>query len=394
MSIATFAAVLIICGIYVVCELVGKASNYKIPILVLFMLVLLVFGGQLGLIPADIFDTAGFSGLVYSFGLPFVLAGFGSTMSIKSLAGEGKTVVIAVIAVVFIMILGVIAGVTFMGMRTGIYGAIEIAGGGPAGLIFLTALQEQGDNQMIALMLCLMNMQILIGYPLCTFFMKKSMRLRIKEDRIPELPSSYGESVLKQDKQLIKVPAWMQTIYYDFAMLALACLIGKEISELTGIAQYVWYILIGFLFAELGLIKHNVLAENGTAGMFFSIMFVTVCAGFLGVKITDMGPVIVNLIIVFAFGILGCLLGAVVSSRIFKIDLYEAMAIGLGCMVGYPPSQKITVEAMQAFRQEVEISDDVALRLHAYYEPKIIISGIVTISMLTGILAGIVVSYI
>ena len=75
--------------------------------------------------------------------LPFVLASFGTSMSISGLKSEGKAVLTAVLAVACIVGLGVIAGFTFMDLRTAIYGPIEVAGGGQAGLVFLTALREK-----------------------------------------------------------------------------------------------------------------------------------------------------------------------------------------------------------------------------------------------------------
>ncbi|HWR60992.1 MAG TPA: hypothetical protein VN580_05235 [Clostridia bacterium] len=394
MNTSVFLAIFILCGLFAGCEIIGKGINYKIPSLIMAMFLILLLGGQFGIIPADIMEKSGFSGLVYSFGLPFVLAGFGSTMSLSSLKGEGRTCIIAIIAVIGILILGGAAGVTFMGMRTGIYGAIEVAGGGPAGLILLNHANEIKDTHLAALILFLMNVQLLVGYPMCSFFMKKSMKLRIKEDRIPELPDVLSKEGAVGKKSLIRIPEWMNTFYYNFAMLGLCCLIAFQFSKITGLSQYVWYILFGFLFAEIGLIGHNVLNTTGTASLLFGTMFIVICDGFLTMKITELGGVVINLIIMLAFGVIGCLIGAFVSIKIFKIDFYEAVAIGLGCMVGYPPSQKITQETMQAFREEVEVSDDVAVRLQAYYEPKIIISGIVTISMLTGILAGIAISFL
>lgn len=43
--------------------------------------------------------------------------------------------------------LGVIAGFTFMDLRSAIYGPIEVAGGGQAGLVFLTALREKSGTE-------------------------------------------------------------------------------------------------------------------------------------------------------------------------------------------------------------------------------------------------------
>lgn len=395
MTAEVFMSVAIICGIYVVCELIGKLTHYKVPTLVIFMVALIILGGQLGILPTDLFETAGFSPMIYSFGLPFVLAGFGTTMSVSSIKGEGRTVVIALLAILCIGGLGLLAGLLFMDPRTAIYGAVEVAGGGQAGLIFLTHLQEiEGSEKMIALMLCLMNMQILFGYPLSVISMRKSMKLRIEKGNIPMLAVS-GDQEPKEDKQLLRIPKDLKNnFYYVFFMLGIICFLSAKLYDVTTLSAYLWYILLGFLFAELGLLEHNCLAKAGLAPLMFGIMFVVVCSAFLELNLGDVGAVALNFVILIAFGIIGCLISGFIVSKIFKVDIYEGFCISIGCMVGYPPSQKVTEEALQGVRAECEISDETAARLKAYYEPKIIISGVITISLVTGLLAGLIVSFL
>lgn len=345
--------------------------------------------------PTDLFETAGFSPMIYSFGLPFVLAGFGTTMSVSSIKGEGRTVVIALLAILCIGGLGLLAGLLFMDPRTAIYGAVEVAGGGQAGLIFLTHLQEiEGSEKMIALMLCLMNMQILFGYPLSVISMRKSMKLRIEKGNIPMLAVS-GDQEPKEDKQLLRIPKDLKNnFYYVFFMLGIICFLSAKLYDVTTLSAYLWYILLGFLFAELGLLEHNCLAKAGLAPLMFGIMFVVVCSAFLELNLGDVGAVALNFVILIAFGIIGCLISGFIVSKIFKVDVYEGFCVSIGCMVGYPPSQKVTEEALQGVRAECEISDETAARLKAYYEPKIIISGVITISLVTGLLAGLIVSFL
>ena len=45
MTAECFQAIIVICGIFTVCELIGKKINYKIPTLVLVMIVFIIFGG-------------------------------------------------------------------------------------------------------------------------------------------------------------------------------------------------------------------------------------------------------------------------------------------------------------------------------------------------------------
>lgn len=393
MTTEVFLAIIIVCGIFAVCEVFGKLTRYAIPTLVLVMFVFIILGGELGILPEDLLQTTGFYNMTYTFTLPFVLASFGTSMSVSGLKSESRTVITSLIAVACIVLLGVVAGLTCMDLRTAIYGSIEVAGGGQAGLIFLTALQAQeGTETMVALMLCLMSMQLLFGYPLCSFAMRKSMKLRLKEDRIPVLQQTVA---VAEKKPLIPVPVWLKgNFYYIFAMLGVICFLSQKLYTLTTLSAYLWYILLGFLFAELGLLEHNCLMKAGHGPALLNIMYAAIFASFLTLKLSSIGAVAVNFAILIFFGIAGCAISALIVSKLFKVDFFEAYAISIGCMVGYPPSQKITDEALQAIRASHEISDETAECLKSYYEPKIIISGVVSISLVTGILAGIVVSFL
>ena len=393
MTTEVFLAIVIVCGIFAACEVFGKLTRYAIPTLVLVMFVFIIFGGELKILPEDLLQTTGFYNMTYTFVLPFVLASFGTSMSISGLKSESRTVITSLIAVACIILLGVVAGLTFMDLRTAIYGSIEVAGGGQAGLIFLTALQAQeGTETMVALMLCLMSMQLIFGYPLCSFAMRKSIKVRLKENRIPALQQTVAAA---EKKPLIPVPAWLKgNFYYIFAMLGVICFLSQKLYELTTLSAYLWYILLGFLFAELGILEHNCLMKAGHGPVLLSIMYATILASFLTLKLSSIGGVALNFAVLIFFGIAGCAIAALIVSKLFKVDFFEAYAISIGCMVGYPPSQKITEEALQAIRASQEISDETAECLKSYYEPKIIISGVVSISLVTGILAGIVVSFL
>lgn len=396
MTAECFQAIIVICGIFTVCELIGKKINYKIPTLVLVMIVFIIFGGQLGIIPEDILETSGFSQMVYSFGLPFVLAGFGTGMSLASIKDEGKTVIISLTSIACILILGGMAGFLFMDSRTAVYGAVEVAGGGQAGLIFLTHLQGmEGTESLIALMLCLMNMQLIFGYPLCSLAMRKSMEKRIAENRIPDARTE-GTNTQRTERQwFIRIPEELKNnTYYVFLMLGMICFLSVKLYEVTSLSSYLWYILFGFCFAEFGLLEHNCLAKSGLAKLMFDIMFAMVISDFLTLNLSDVAAVSVNFILLILFGIAGCIISGFLMSKIFRIDIFEGFAVSIGCMVGYPPSQKVTADTLQAVCAKYDISEDTVERLRQYYEPKIIISGVVSISLVTGLLAGIIVSFL
>ena len=47
------------------------------------------------------------------------------------------------------------------------------------------------------------------------------------------------------------------------------------------------------------------------------------------------------------FGVGGGI-SAFIVSKLFKIDFHEGYAVSISCLVGYPPTQKITEETLQA----------------------------------------------
>lgn len=391
---SAFLAIVIVCGIFTACEIFGKLTRYVVPTLVLVMFVFVIFGGELEIIPSDIIDLTGFTDMTYTFALPFVLASFGTSMSVSGLKSEGKAVLTAALAVACIVGLGVIAGFTFMDLRTAIYGSIEVAGGGQAGLVFLTALREKsGTEGMIALMICLMEMQLLVGYPLCSIAMRKSIKKRLAEGRIPELALKADGAAEK--KPLIPVPDWLRSnFYYIFFMLGLICFLSQQLYQLTTLSAYLWYILLGFLFAELGLLEHNCLMKNGFGATLMNIMYIAIFVDCLGLKLSSISTVALDFVLLMLFGVVGCGISAFIVSKLFKIDFHEGYAVSISCLVGYPPTQKITEETLQAMRANSDMDQETSDRFQAYYEPKVVISGIVSISLITGILAGIVVSFL
>lgn len=118
-------------------------------------------------------------------------------------------------------------------------------------------------------------------------------------------------------------------------------------------------------------------------------------ADFVTMKLGDVGAVAIDFFIVMAVGLVGCVLTGILMSKILKTDAFESFALSIACMVGYPVTVQITEEALTAVRAEnKDISDNTAACLKAYYEPKVVISGIVSISLVTGLLAGVIISFL
>lgn len=135
---STYVAILMICAVFIVGEILSKLVSYKVTGYVFAMIILIIVGGQFGLITTETFNNTLFVDVAYGFGVPFAITCFGGSIPFKSFKGEWKTCIIAIAAVVFIVALGAIAGFTVLDKVTALYGSVEVAGGTQAGLIFLS----------------------------------------------------------------------------------------------------------------------------------------------------------------------------------------------------------------------------------------------------------------
>lgn len=392
-----FLAILMICAVFIVGEILSKMVSYKVTGYVFAMIILIIVGGQFGLITSETFNNTLFVDVAYGFGIPFAITCFGGSIPFKSFKGEWKTCVIAVLGVICIVGLGTIAGFTILDKVTAIYGSVEVAGGTQAGLIFLAQLKETGEQKIAAIIAILMTGQVLVGYPACSYALKKAMIKRLGDEDFNNLTVSGNGELLLADhsKKFIKVPEFLaNNLYYVFAVLALCCIGGYYIGEVTGISMFVWDLLIGFIAAQLGLIDGDSLNRVGAGGFIDETMFAVILMDLVTINFKEFAGILPTLIILLVFGVIGCAIAGVILSRPMKMPFVDVFAIGLACMNGYPLTVKIVDECADIVGKEKNLSEEKQAQLLSFYKPKVVISGIVSVSVVTGILAGVLVSFI
>ena len=385
-----------ICAVFVAGEMLSKLTAYKVTGYAFAMLILIIVGGQFGLITAETFTNTLFEDVTYGFGVPFAIACFGGSIPFRSFKGEWKTCIVALVAVLFIVGLGFLAGYTIMDKATAVYGSVEVAGGTQAGLIFLAQLRETGNQKLAAIIAILINGQVLIGYPACGYALRSAMKKRISGDSV--LLSGAGEdnfTLQTESKKLIQVPEYLSNnFFYVFAVLALICMLGSKVSEITGVTMLVWDILFGFLVAQTGIIDGDSLTRVGADGFINSTMFAVILVDLVSLNLKEFAGILPTLLGLLIFGIIGCALAGLVLSKPLKMPFMDIFAVGLACMNGYPLTVKIVDECAEIIGEENGLSTEARSELLAFYKPKIVISGIVSVSVVTGVLAGVIVSFI
>jgi len=401
MSPTVYIPLIAICAIFVLSELSSRLIKNKIDSLLFFMIYLVIFGSILGWITEKDFDASLFSTITYGFGLPFAIISFGASVSIQEFKGQYKTFIIGTAAVATIILSGLVIGTPIVGLRTALYSAVEIAGGGQAGLIFLTKAQQDGDNSLAALILLLMNLQVCVGYPLSIYALRRGIKkhldvgdmMTICDANLQSMNAANADSGKKSHK--IHVPDFLNdSFYYVFLIFGLIALAAFWIGQKTTISHYVWEIIFGFIVVQVGILPKGALNRVGAGGLIFGCMYATICAQMCSMTWKEIVVLLPQVLLFFAVGVIGCALCGFIFGKIMKKNFWETFSVSLGCMVGFPPSLLVAESATSALVMSGQLDAEKAKSIVDYYQPQIVISGVVTISIETGIIAGIIIGII
>lgn len=399
MSPEVYVPLIVICALFFASEVLSRLVKEKIDSLVFFMILLVIFGSVLGIVKESDFDAGMFSTITYGFGLPFAIISFGASVSFEDFKGQYKTIIIGVATIIMILVVGCASGIPTVGLRTALYGSVEIAGGGQAGLIFLSKAKELGDSNIEALILLLMNLQVCVGYPLSVFALRKGIRGHLKAGDMMSICEKNRQLHTREEKTgkktVVRIPEFMgSSFYYIFMMFGLIALAAYYVGQVTTISHYVWEIVFGFLAVQIGLLEKSSLHKIGADGLIFGMMYAVICSALCSMVWTDILKILPQVLLFFGVGVAGSAVCGAILGRLMHKNFWETFAVALGCMVGFPPSLKVAEAAVNGLKSTENISGEEQEAIIEYYQPQMVISGVVTISILTGIIAGIIVGYI
>lgn len=399
MSPEVYVPMLLILGTFLAGDLLSKLVKYRVDSLIFSIILLIIFGSALHVITPDTFEATGFMTIINNFGIPFAIVSFGASVSLSEMKGQYKTFIIGTAAVAMIILTGALIGTPLTSLRTALYSSVEVAGGGQAGLIMLTKAQQIGDTKMVGLMLLLMNMQILVGYPACVYSLRAGMKKHLLKGDMMEIAAgavarNSAENDEKKSRKIAIPDDVKSSFYYVFVVFTLICLLSFYLGQWTHISHYVWEIILGFAVVQVGIIPKNALNKVGAGGMIFGLMYPVICEAFVELSWKDILGMLPVVALFFAIGVVGCAICGLIFSKIYKKNFFETWAVALGCMVGFPPSLLVARAAADDLKANMDIDDETYEAMVAYYQPQIVISGVVTISVETGIIAGILVSLI
>ncbi len=384
--VSTFGAFTALLLVFAISEILAKVTKGWVPSVLVIMILMLV-GFSTGLFPKTIIDDAGVSDALFKVACGLLVTHLGTLISRKEMAAQWKTVIISLMGVASIAVICLTLGTALFGFDNAIAAAPPLAGGAIATAMMSSAANEAGKTSAALVAIVCLSLQGLVGYPLTSFCLKKETKRLTKLYRNGEFKASTAASEDKKDE---KKRATSTTII--LLKLALITLAAYWIDYVTKgyVPMYVVCLLLGFAAHELKLVETDALHEASSYGFVMTVLMMGLFKT-LASSGTDGIASVVGIsaaLVVFATVAMGLM--ALLASKIFKQSFFMCYAIVLNAFSGFPINMLITTEAINISTEEGDERDNITAEIM----PKMLVAGFVCVTIVSVLLAGILVRFL
>ena len=384
--VSAFGAFTALLLVFAISEILAKVTKGWVPSVLVIMILMLV-GFSTGLFPKTIIDDAGVSDALFKVACGLLVTHLGTLISRKEMAAQWKTVIISLMGVASIAVICLTLGTALFGFDNAIAAAPPLAGGAIATAMMSSAANEAGKTSAALVAIVCLSLQGLVGYPLTSFCLKKETKRLTKLYRNGEFKATTAAS---EDKKEEKKRATSTTII--LLKLALITLAAYWLDYATKgyIPMYVVCLLLGFAAHELKLVETDALHEASSYGFIMTTLMMGLFKT-LASSGTDGIASVVGIsaaLVVFATVAMGLM--ALLASKIFKQSFFMCYAIVLNAFSGFPINMLITTEAININTEEGDERDNITAEIM----PKMLVAGFVCVTIVSVLLAGILVRFL
>ncbi len=383
---------MVVVVVFALGDLAGHFTKGKLSGMMVVMLLFLI-GFLSGIFPADIIDKAGLTQLS-SLAVAMVLFNMGTTINIKQLIQEWRTVLMAALCMLASCIC-MLAAVPIIGLDTVLVGMPVINGAAMATMLMTQAATEKGLVTAAALCAVIYSVQKFVGAPIASAMGLRYGKKLVEEFRkdpegkMAELKSR--QSGVASDK----VPFYEshKTVYTANVNIAIVCIGGwlaRSLGSVTPINYAIWALLLGSVSGIGGFVPNKPLQRSNSYGLLMIAIFGSIIPSLAKVSLSDLGTMAFQTVILFAFAVAGIAIISYVLPIGKKLvgDKDLAMGIGVEQFLGFPSNVVICREVAEAIGETAEEKTYIEDTLNVPY----VVGGITVVTILSVFMAGFIIN--
>ena len=383
-------AAAIIFVVFAVGDIISAKSRAIVSMLLVASVVFLA-GFWTGIFPSTMFADStllSMSGLLVT----MLLVHLGTTIRLRDFGAQWRTVIVAALACIAISVAVYFLGQLFIDRQLALVGAPILSGGVVATLQMQEMANKAELPQLAVFATLVMCAQGFVGYPVASLCLKsEARRLKAKLDAgelKADASASAAQAAAAGRKKLIPaLPDKYNTPNTIIAKVIVVALLSVWVSSLfhDAINKLVWCLVFGVLCKELGFLDEDALGKARATGIVMPVITLTIFTNLASATPQMVGDMLVPLLVCV---VLGTAAFAVVSALVGKLFGYSwqmSVAIGSSCLFGFPGTVIISNEVSES----TGTTPEERAAINAQIMPKMLVAGMVTVSITSVLVAGV-----
>ena len=318
-----------------------------------------------------------------------LLVHLGTTIKLRDFGAQWRTVIISALACVAISVAVYFLGQLIVDRGFALVGA-PILSGGVVATLQMTEMANNASRPELAVFATLvMCAQGFVGYPVASLCLKSEAK-RLKRDidagSVSLAPVNAAQTAAR--KELIPaLPAKYNTPNTIIAKVILVALLSTWVSSLfhDAVNKLVWCLIFGVLLKELGFLDEDALGKANATGIVMPIITLSIFTNLASATPEMVGSMVVPLLVCVVIGTIAFSLASILVGKLFGYSWQMSMAIGSSCLFGFPGTVIISNEVSES----TGTTEEEKAYISAQIMPKMLVAGMVTVSITSVLVAGV-----
>ena len=271
-------------------------------------------------------------------------------------------------------------------------GAPILSGGVVATLTMQDMANKANLPDLAVFATLVMCAQGFVGYPVASLCLKseaKRIKAKIDAGELPvDTAAGAAQAAAAGRKKLIPaLPDKYNTPNAIIAKVILVALLSVWVSSLfhDAVNKLVWCLIFGVLCKELGFLDEDALGKAHATGIVMPIITLSIFTNLASATPEMVGGMVWPLVVCVVIGTIAFSAVSILVGKIFGYSWQMSMAIGSSCLFGFPGTVIISNEVSESTGTTAQEK----AAINAEIMPKMLVAGMVTVSITSVLVAGV-----
>ena len=318
-----------------------------------------------------------------------LLVHLGTTIKLRDFGAQWRTVIISALACIAISAAVYFLGQLIVERGFALVGAPILSGGVVATLQMTDMANDANRPELAVFATLVMCAQGFVGYPVASLCLKSEAK-RLKRDidagSAKLVPVDAAQATARK-KLIPALPDKYNTPNTIIAKVILVALLSTWVSSLfhDAVNKLVWCLIFGVLCKEIGFLDEDALGKAHATGIVMPIITLSIFTNLASATPEMVSSMVKPLLVCVVIGTIAFAVVSILVGKIFGYSWQMSVAIGSSCLFGFPGTVIISNEVSESTGTTAEEKAYISAQIM----PKMLVAGMVTVSITSVLVAGV-----